>query len=107
VRSRKGSTKAPGALAIGKAIVILGAVRDCSGECFVAEALVRICDAPMTKALPGGLLAFRAQTMTLLDPAGRRSLTNANRGDRECRMWVIAEVGLAGTPTVARVASWL
>ncbi len=49
----------------------------------VAEALVRICGALMTKALPGGWLAFRAQTVTLLDPAGRRSLTNANRSDRE------------------------
>ena len=68
---------------------------------------MRICGALMKKALPGDLLAFRAQTVTLLDPAGRRSLTNANRSDQECRMWVIAEVGLAGTPTVARVASWL
>ena len=73
----------------------------------VAEAVVRICGALMTKPLPGGLLAFRAQTVTLLDPAGRRSLTNANRSGRQCRMWVIAKVGLAGTPTVARVASSL
>jgi hypothetical protein len=29
---------------------------------------VRICGALMTKALAGGLLAFRAQTVTLLDP---------------------------------------